>query len=192
MELCLDNPCDSKRNMSGIGEVPMKRAFLITAGIAIGVMLVAWPSSEETEHPKPTFVGAGKCKVCHLEIFLSWKKTPHARALSTLKPKGAEDPNCLRCHTTGFGDGGYGAEGNVIDLADVQCEACHGAGSLYSRSSVMRKPELSRELGLATIDSAACATCHNEQSPSFKGFAYKKGLRTATHVRESGRRAVTP
>jgi hypothetical protein len=170
----------------------MKRLLIVTIGLVVGIMLAAWPSKEETEHPKPTFVGAGKCKVCHLDVFASWKKTAHARALSTLKPKETENPTCLGCHTTGFGNGGYGSEGCIIDLANVQCEACHGAGSLYSRSSVMRRPELSRELGLATVDSTACTACHNEKSPSFKGFAYKKGLLTGTHVHESGRRVLNP
>lgn len=170
----------------------MNRALLVTAGVIIGVMLVAWPSSEETEHSKPSFVGAVKCKVCHLQIYASWEKTVHSQALSALKAKDAEDPTCLRCHTTGFGDGGYGTEGIAIDLAGVQCEACHGAGSLYAWASVMRMPEVSRELGLATADSIACTACHNEESPFFKGFAYKKGLLAATHVRDSGRRVISP
>ncbi|MFH1314507.1 MAG: cytochrome c family protein [Candidatus Eisenbacteria bacterium] len=169
----------------------MKRASIITAFVVVSIMLVAWPSKEkEVEHPKPSYVGAGRCKVCHLDTYNSWKTTIHARSLSTLKAEDAQDSTCLRCHTTGFGDGGYGAKVNIIDLAGVQCEACHGAGSLYSRSSVMRQPDISRELGLVAVDSTTCTTCHNDKSPTFKGFAYKAGLLTATHTLKSGRRAT--
>jgi hypothetical protein len=177
-------------NAYGIGEVLMKRALLVTAFAVISIILVAWPSKEQVEHPKPTYVGAGKCKVCHLETHNSWKSTVHARALFALSAEEAQDSTCLRCHTTGFGDGGYGADGNLIDLKGVQCEACHGAGSLYSRSSVMREPALSRELRLVAVDSTGCTTCHNDKSPTFKGFAYKAGLLTATHTRKSGKRAT--
>jgi hypothetical protein len=170
----------------------MKRTLLIAALAVAGVVLAAWPSKEEAEHPKPTYVGAGKCKVCHLEAYDSWKTTVHARALSRLGAEDARDSTCLRCHTTGFGDGGYGTEGTVIDLAGVQCEACHGAGSLYSRSSVMRQSKLSRELGLFDVDSTACATCHNDKSPTFKGFAYKAGLSTATHTHKSVGSSTAP
>ena len=144
------------------------------------------------EHPKPAYVGAGKCKVCHLGTYNSWKTTIHARALSRLKGEEARDSTCLGCHTTGFGDGGHGSQGNVIDLTGVQCEACHGAGSLYSRSSVMRLPEISRELGLRDVDSTSCVTCHNDKSPTFKGFAYKAGLLTATHTHQSRKRITVP
>jgi hypothetical protein len=96
------------------------------------------------------------------------------------------------CHTTGYGDGGYGGKGTLVELGGVQCEACHGAGSLYSRSSVMRQPSLSRELGLAPVDSTTCTRCHNEnQSPAFKGFSYKAGLLTGTHQRKPVRGSTT-
>jgi hypothetical protein len=139
---------------------------------------------ETAEKPVPEYVGARKCKVCHLDIYKSWEETKHAWAFSSLKEEETENPGCVACHTTGFGRGGYGSGKVVANLAGVQCEECHGPGSLYSRSSVMRDPELSIEMGLARVDSTTCVTCHNSESPTFKGFAYEAGLSTGTHSRK--------
>jgi len=137
----------------------------------------------QTEGLRPAYVGARKCKVCHLEIYKSWEETRHAWALAALDEGQLQEPRCLACHTTGFGAGGYGGRGGVANLGGVQCEACHGAGSLYSRSSVMRDPELRAEMGLVKPDSMTCVACHNSESPTFKGFAYQAGLSTGTHSR---------
>jgi hypothetical protein len=143
----------------------------------------ARPETAQSEGTAPSYVGARKCKVCHLEIFKSWEKTRHAWALASLEGDQLQEPRCLKCHTTGFGSGGYGGKSGVANLGGVQCEACHGPGSLYSRSSVMRSPELCVEMGLVRPDSTTCVTCHNSESPTFKGFAYKAGLSTGTHSR---------
>ena len=153
-------------------------------GISAGILLTAFSTGEEVEGPKPAYVGATKCKVCHLGIFNSWTETSHGKALSSLKGEEAEDPKCLECHTTGFGAGGYGSDAGIVDLGGVQCEACHGAGSLYSLSSIMTKPDLSSRAGLVVPDSLTCVRCHNARSPTFKGFAYKVGLLTGTHSRK--------
>jgi hypothetical protein len=151
--------------------------------VAIGFAVFAAPlTKEEVERPKPEYVGAGKCKVCHLVVFNSWSKTSHASALSSLKPEEKGNQHCLRCHTTGYGQSRYEPRPGLSNLAGVQCEACHGPGSLYSRSSVMRNTELSGAFGLASIDSSTCTACHNQESPTFKGFAYRKGLLTGTHI----------
>jgi hypothetical protein len=104
--------------------------------------------------------------------------------MSSLKGEEAGDPGCLECHTTGFGAGGYKAPDDILDLGGVQCEACHGAGSLYSLSSIMTNPELSGQAGLVMPDSVTCTRCHNAKSPTFKGFAYEAGLLTGTHSRK--------
>ena len=162
----------------------MKLRIIFLASISAGILLTAFSTGEEVERPEPAYVGATKCKVCHLGIFNSWSDTPHRRALSSLQREEAGDPRCLKCHTTGFGTGGYATDANIVDLAGVQCEACHGAGSLYSLSSIMIKPELYSQAGLVTPDSLTCMRCHNAKSPTFKGFAYKVGLLTGTHSRK--------
>lgn len=161
----------------------MRKSLILTAAITALVILGPMPTEEQTERSIASYVGAKRCKVCHLHVFDSWEKTKHAEALAALKGEEEKNPACLPCHSTGFRGGGYGTPGSVVDLGGVQCEACHGAGSLYSKSSVMRKAELSHALGLVPVDSATCVTCHNSKSPTFKGFAYEAGLLTGTHSR---------
>jgi hypothetical protein len=162
----------------------MRARTILLAGIPAAVLLTALSIGEESESPRPKYVGSIKCKVCHVEIFNSWSETPHARALATLKGDDAGKTTCLECHTTGFGAGGFGGEARMPDLANVQCEACHGPGSLYSFSSVMLDPELSSKAGLVAVDSLTCTRCHNARSPTFKDFAFKTGLLTGTHSRK--------
>jgi len=162
----------------------MKLRIIFLAGLSAGILLTAFSAGEESERPAPAYVGATKCKVCHLGIFNSWAGTRHREAMSSLQGEETVDVTCLECHTTGFGAGGYGADADILDLGGVQCEACHGAGALYSFSSIMTKPELSSRAGLVTPDSLNCVKCHNAKSPTFKGFAYKVGLLTGTHSRK--------
>ncbi|MHB8766989.1 MAG: multiheme c-type cytochrome, partial [Deferrisomatales bacterium] len=67
---------------------------------------------------------------------------------------------CLECHVTGFGEwGGWGGAGG-IDLAGVQCEACHGPGSLHPAAKISRAGAAAEK---------ACRQCHTRsRSPQFK------------------------
>jgi len=175
----------------------MKKLIILAILVITSALLVAFSAQDpgedsldtesgeaRSEKPTRTYVGARKCKVCHLEIYRSWEKTKHAWALAALDDQQLQNPKCLACHTTGFDNGGYGGRSGVANLGGVQCEACHGPGALYSRSSVMLKPELCIEMGLVEVDSTTCVACHNSESPTFKGFAYQAGLSTGTHSRK--------
>ena len=99
------------------------------------------------------YIGAKKCKACHIKQFKSWKTTTMADSFENLKAgvKVAEkkaagledkdythDAGCLKCHTTGYGKpGGFTTIEETPKLAGVQCESCHGAGSAYK--VVMKK-----------------------------------------------------
>ena len=138
---------------------------------------------------RPFYVGAKKCKGCHSgpkngRVYESWGKDIHAKAFDTLKAKGEEkNPRCLECHVTGFKDGGYkiGAS-NAADFEGVQCEACHGKGSLYKKSDTMRRVDLCIEKGMIIPRGALCIKCHNKNSPTFKGFDYSKYAKKVDHV----------
>jgi hypothetical protein len=80
----------------------------------------------------------------------------------------------LKCHVTGGGaakniDAGFKKEEGVT------CEACHGAASAYLAPHA-KKDDASKtkakEAGLVMGDKEgkACETCHNDGSPTFKGF----------------------
>lgn len=142
------------------------------------------------------YTGVKMCGACHKQektgaTYTKWEKTSHANAYKTLltekantiaKEKGlkkpaAESPECLECHVTG-GGAAANVEKTFAKEEGVTCEACHGAASGFKM--LHSKPENKAkavEAGLieGSKDNAAmCQKCHNEKSPTFKGFAVKE------------------
>lgn len=114
------------------------------------------------------FVGSASCTVCHEGAAKAWQASRHAGAIATLEAVGkAFDPNCVVCHSVGFGkEGGYLGLDETPDLANVQCESCHGPGRAHvaAAGEVFPDQRTARE---------ACADCHNpNHSPSFVFDAY--------------------
>jgi hypothetical protein len=135
------------------------------------------------------YIGAAKCKMCHNkppkgEQHKKWLEGPHADAMKTLSgdkakeiatAKGIADPAadaaCTKCHSTvGHIDSKLIA--GIKATEGVSCESCHGPGSMYKGASVMKNRELSKKKGLIIPTEEICKTCHNEKSPTFKGFDF--------------------
>ncbi len=163
-------------------------AFVIL--VLAAVVLAADPAPAAADAAKkPTFVGSKACKTCHQgekngKIFESWMESKHAKAMSVLDSTKGEttDAKCLKCHTTGYGAGGYGEKGmEAIDLAGVGCESCHGPGSEYKSMKVMKDHEASLAAGMIVPTEATCKKCHNEESPTFKGFNFKEAYEKIAH-----------
>ena len=168
------------------------------------------------------YIGVSKCKMCHKKEekgaqFKQWEASPHAGAFETLKSeksaqiakkKGIEGeawkaPECLKCHTTGFGAGGYEVKDEVFwnpadddkaggkavkrmkNLESVGCEACHGAGSKYKSKKTMvaiTAGEIEGStVGLNTISEETCTGCHNEESPTNNPFNYEEMSEKVVH-----------
>jgi len=135
------------------------------------------------------YIGAKKCKACHMKQYKAWKKTKMAKSFENLKPgvkaeakkKAGLDPDkdyttdkdCLRCHTTGYGKpGGFKSLAETPKLINVQCEACHGPGSKYKK--IMKK---NKKFKLAEVQVVGyvfpkeakaekeCLECHGGDSP---------------------------
>jgi mono/diheme cytochrome c family protein len=164
--------------------------------LIISVLLFASPliwavnDSTKTDITKHGFVGAEVCGMCHksekqgkqLDI---WKASKHAQAYKTLltdeankiaKDKGFATPAaktdaCLKCHTSGSNVDAslIGAKYKVED--GVQCETCHGAGADYKAMKIMKDKTLAAQNGLKLHEDfkALCVTCHNADSPTYKG-----------------------
>lgn len=114
--------------------------------------------------------GRTACRRCHLAEFRSWERTAHANALETLPEESRTDPNCVKCHTTGYGQPtGFTSLADTPNLANVTCEACHGPGSLYKEQEVMESREASVAAGMVVPDESTCTSCHNSESPTFPG-----------------------
>lgn len=135
----------------------------------------------------PEYVGESRCKMCHRAEHQAWTDGPHAGAFELLEAKDRENPECLACHQTGYG--AKAAEG--AELAGVQCEACHGPGSLYKSPKIMSKskyrdgPEVAHAqsiaAGMVVPDAKTCEGCHNDRSPTFAGFEAETAMTKIRH-----------
>jgi len=129
---------------------------------------------KETERPlkDTSYLGIAKCAECHQLFVDIWNETEHAGAILSLRNTGkASDPECLVCHTVGFGeDGGFQSIATTPGLANVQCEACHGAGRdhLADYYRPMRH-----------VTETVCKKCHTkDKSPD---FSYKNYILKIKH-----------
>jgi hypothetical protein len=110
------------------------------------------------------FIGVEACTECHQEERDVWDGTKHAHAYETLVDGFKEfNLECVSCHVTGYGKAGGSTVTHVEKLKDVQCETCHGPGSLHAKS-----PE---EKGLVVLkpEPKSCVEhCHHP--PHVEGF----------------------
>jgi peroxiredoxin len=121
-------------------------------------------------------VGSDACRSCHAKEFETWAQGPHAGALASLDAKKkADDVDCLKCHTTGFGRvGGFPPDGVAADHADlarVGCESCHGPGGDHVADSATKLGDIV-SLG-DKCDSCVilqiCGSCHDDANdPGFE------------------------
>jgi hypothetical protein len=123
---------------------------------------------------RATFVGDAACVSCHKPAMTFWKTTVHARAWKTIVDDGKTGfGDCVSCHVTGFGEIGGSSLGHVKGLTNVQCETCHGPGSLHVKAEGLEEPPAVR---LSTPEST-CVRCHNEKhSDTFAFAAYMRDV----------------
>lgn len=181
---------------------------MLSRGKQIALMLTAsafvagGARSGAQEH---SYVGAKKCKVCHLKEYNSWAQTKMANVIDLLKPgaraeqkiKAKLDPNkdytndtnCVGCHTTGFGKpGGFKDLASTPELVGVGCEVCHGPGGTYLQKEFMslqnkeyKKADLVKVGMVGEVTKAQCEQCHNPKSPFFKEFDFAGRVKEGTH-----------
>ncbi len=178
----------------------MKRYGVFTLVLLFLTGSAIFAQKSETQRK---FVGVKKCKTCHRkaeqgEQYKIWMDGPHAKAFDTLageealkigKEKGIENPQtsekCLKCHVTAFGvDAAF--LGTKYDMKDgVGCESCHGAGGDYYKKKTMKAITAGKtdpaSVGLVLPDEKVCVSCHNDKSPSFKGFDFKEASKKIAH-----------
>lgn len=112
------------------------------------------------ENSPDHYVGMQVCERCHEAETAQWKTTAHARAWQTLvDAKKDADPECVKCHVVGFGQpGGFQNAQLSPTLSNVQCEVCHGMGTLHD--SYPARP--------TRVTEATCRQCHTSAtSPDF-------------------------
>ncbi len=113
-----------------------------------------------------SYVGAEKCFECHEETQPFWEKDRHRTAWDTLVKDGKTfDLDCVSCHATGYGKAGGSILGAMKNLKTVQCESCHGPGSIHAEDGEVET--ITRE-----VPASLCVGCHNEKHST--GFDYQK------------------
>jgi hypothetical protein len=97
---------------------------------------------------KAGYIGSEKCGVCHPTQLQFWASHPHTRAYEPLERQEKQfNLDCVSCHVTGYDKPGGSTVTFVEGLKGVQCEVCHGPGSLHSEHTNVKeyltKPERS-------------------------------------------------
>ncbi len=112
------------------------------------------------------FLTAEACRSCHAVEFEIWSGSAHAHAFKTLVDANQDfNAECVTCHVTGFKSAnGFVNARRTPDLANVQCEACHGDATDHVAD--LQKP-------FGDVPPRQCFTCHTkENSPDFVFFPY--------------------
>ncbi len=160
--------------------------FRIT-GITVPFLAILSISIPPATADAASYVGAKKCRACHMKEYEGWSKTKMASSFDLLKPgvraenkkKMNQDPTtdythdakCLPCHTTGYGKpGGFSSIETTPDLAGVQCESCHGPGGNVLKVMTIQNKSYKRsevlQAGLELTNENTCkGQCHNSKSP---------------------------
>lgn len=142
----------------------------------------------EVKNNQATYVGAQTCKTCHQQAFDVWQKAKfivdgkdeqgnsikreigHSKAWKTLSDIHKDtDRSCIGCHSIGFMQPGGYCKTNEVDFRkDVQCESCHGPGSLHAQSG-------NKALIKRNVSEETCRSCHHvPHITSFDSFNYDK------------------
>jgi hypothetical protein len=132
------------------------------------------PPPAPREPGRPFYVGDAKCGPCHKAALAFWKGTVHASAWETLVEVGKQnDYKCTSCHVTGYGQVGGSSLGHTKGLQDVQCEVCHGPGSIHVAENGLEEPASVH----TQTPASTCTTCHTEQhSDTFQYEAYLRDI----------------
>ncbi len=184
-------------------------AVLAAAVVWIAAMAQpATPAAAEQDKKEPKYVGVEKCKNCHEakakgSQYTAWKGMKHSKAYEVLasdeakkiaKEKGIDDPQksekCLKCHTTGFGLPPERIATNFKKELGVQCEACHGPGETHMKARMAAAGDEETDARVEVPDGEiikkptlkTCVGCHNEESPAFKPFCFKKRFAEIQHL----------
>ncbi|MBM3289466.1 MAG: hypothetical protein FJY92_04875 [Candidatus Hydrogenedentes bacterium] len=172
----------------------MRKGSCRWVGIALAVAVVCGFSAPAFAQDA-AYIGEAKCKTCHNkkdegEQWNKWKAEKHPNALAALstpkaaeiaKAKGiakppAEAPECLKCHVTAFDAASGKAPEAIVPASGVQCEACHGPGSLHQeegKKKLFKKDATAKTAETITKpDAKTCEKCHNKDNPTFNPERY--------------------
>ena len=164
--------------------VPLRRSLRRDPAVAAAMKAldktIAAANLKQAAPPPPaepgraSYVGIAKCAGCHKAAVAFWNHTVHAQAWKTLVEGGKQaDYKCVGCHVTGFGQVGGSSLGFTKKLESVQCEVCHGPGSLHVLGEGNEQPLAIKRDAPETV----CLGCHTEQhSDTFSYVPYLRDI----------------
>jgi hypothetical protein len=169
--------------------------IVVSVGLAVGVATSSFAQGRDAAN----FAGNKACGICHKKEesgnqMAKWAEGPHAKAFEKLgspeakevaKKLGIDDPQksgkCLICHSTAYNFTEACVTEKIKPEEGVTCESCHGPGKKYMLKSVMEDRAKAIEAGLIYPADKSCELCHNEKSPTWKGFKKEEALKKIAH-----------
>lgn len=161
----------------------------------------------EVKPGEASYVGVKTCQACHADAVAFWRTqtvttagkdhdgreiartSGHARAWLTLEAEHkTKDRSCIGCHSVGFNaPGGYCKTQDVEGFEGVQCESCHGPGSLHVANPI-DKTTIQR-----VVPETTCRGCHQvPHIPTTESFVYLDKLRFVLGPGHGGARLLNP
>jgi len=125
----------------------------------ISLILILFLIINQVLAEEAVYVGMEKCKPCHSAYVEAYSGFKRSRNFRILEMRGKEhDPQCLPCHTTGYGEpGGFISVEKTPHLKNVQCEVCHGPASLHIKAKTMEEKRKTIK-----IPKNLCTKCHTQ------------------------------
>ncbi len=109
--------------------------------------------------PAAHYIGSQACTECHGNIQSTVLKTAHATAFtdsSFVSAGGQTNPSCVACHTVGYQvPTGFVSKSKTPQLANVQCENCHGPAANHAAN-----PNDFTVVPRIEIAATLCGGCH--------------------------------
>ena len=108
---------------------------VMAAFVAFTMGLLVIGASKVSAADGNSYVGVDKCKGCHSKEYSDFQKRKFTKAWNVLVMRGKDkDGECLKCHATGYGEGGFVSDDVTPNLKYKQCEACHGPGGKHANN----------------------------------------------------------
>jgi mono/diheme cytochrome c family protein len=130
------------------------------------------PPDWERKPALAAYEPAENCAKCHEQAYQQWRTTLHSHAFATLQKVSRQgDPECIVCHTVGYGRGGFTSDEKTPGLKNVTCQACHLVTSAHGEKGAPKEELLDSR---THINSRLCIGCHGlTESPNFDYAVYR-------------------